>query len=53
MGDAFGEIVGSSILALGVLLQYDELLDFSKDRLETGLIVGGLYGFGRILAYKS
>jgi glycerol uptake facilitator-like aquaporin len=53
IADCFGEILGSAILTVGIIFQYDELLDFTNNRLEHSIIIGSLYAFGRTLAYKS
>ncbi|CAD8159941.1 unnamed protein product [Paramecium octaurelia] len=48
-----GEILGSLILTAGFLFQYDDLMDFTSDRLEHSLIISGLYGVGRTLSYVA
>ena len=52
-GDSFGEILGSFILTLGIIFQYDELLDYTNNRLEHSIIIGSLYAFARTLTYTS
>ena len=52
-GDSFGEILGSFVLTLGIIFQYDELLDFTNNRLEHSIIIGSLFAFARTLTYKS
>ncbi|CAD8148008.1 unnamed protein product [Paramecium pentaurelia] len=48
-----GEILGSLILCAGFIFQYDELMDFSSDRLEHSIIISALYSVGRTLSYVA
>lgn len=51
--NALGEVLGAGVLTMGIIFQYDELLDFTNNRLDHSVIVASLYAFGRALTYKS
>lgn len=52
-GDAVGEVLGTFVLTIGIIFQYDELLDFTNNRLEHSIIISSMYAFGRVFTYKS
>jgi len=46
-------VIGTAVLTMGIIFQYDVILDFTNNRLEHSIIIAAMYAFGRAFTYTS